>query len=58
MTAMTPRTDGRLSRGLLLLMSVATGLAVAGNYFAQPVFANGWLYTARIGGLVKAWHLP
>lgn len=37
MTAMRPRTDGRLSRGLLLLMSVATGLAVAGNYFAQPL---------------------
>ncbi|MFF4622952.1 MFS transporter [Nonomuraea jabiensis] len=34
---MRPRTDGRLSRGLLLLMSVATGLAVAGNYFAQPL---------------------
>lgn len=26
-----------MSRGLLLLMSVATGLAVAGNYFAQPL---------------------
>lgn len=26
-----------LSRGLLLLMSVATGLAVSGNYFAQPL---------------------
>ncbi len=32
-----PRTGGGLSRGLLLLMSVATGLAVAGNYFAQPL---------------------
>ncbi|MGS2640115.1 MFS transporter [Streptosporangium sp. LJ11] len=31
-----PRTGG-LSQGLLLLMSVATGLAVAGNYFAQPL---------------------
>jgi hypothetical protein len=30
MTAMRPRTDSGLSRGLLLLMSVATGLAVAG----------------------------
>lgn len=29
-----------------------------GNYFAQPVFADGWLYTARTGGLVKGWHLP
>ncbi len=28
---------GRLGRGLLLLMSVATGLSVAGNYFAQPL---------------------
>lgn len=38
MTAMRPHTtDGSLSRGLLLLMSVATGLAVAGNYFAQPL---------------------
>ncbi|WP_049567678.1 MFS transporter [Nonomuraea sp. SBT364] len=27
----------RLRRGLLLLMSVATGLSVAGNYFAQPL---------------------
>ncbi|WP_250564249.1 MFS transporter [Sphaerisporangium fuscum] len=34
---MRPHTDGRLSRGLLLLMSVATGSAVAGNYFAQPL---------------------
>ncbi|GAA2450922.1 MFS transporter [Actinomadura vinacea] len=32
-----PLPDGGLSRGLLLLMSVATGLAVAGNYFAQPL---------------------
>ncbi|MEV0194963.1 MFS transporter [Nonomuraea sp. NPDC050691] len=37
MTAMRPQTAGGLSRGLLLLMSVATGLAVAGNYFAQPL---------------------
>ncbi|MEV6159601.1 MFS transporter [Nonomuraea sp. NPDC052129] len=38
MTAMrSHNTDGGLSRGLLLLMSVATGLAVAGNYFAQPL---------------------
>ncbi|MFE6687063.1 MFS transporter [Streptomyces sp. NPDC057743] len=27
----------RLGRGTLLLMSVATGLSVAGNYFAQPL---------------------
>ncbi|MGW1228813.1 MFS transporter [Streptomyces sp. NPDC002530] len=35
----TPRTarEGGLSRGLLLLMSAATGLAVAGNYFVQPL---------------------
>jgi predicted MFS family arabinose efflux permease len=33
---MTTRS-GALSRGLVLLMSVATGLAVAGNYFAQPL---------------------
>ncbi|MEU4231630.1 MFS transporter [Nonomuraea sp. NPDC026600] len=32
-----PHMDGGLSRGLLLLMSTATGLAVAGNYFAQPL---------------------
>ncbi|MEU9303456.1 MFS transporter [Streptomyces sp. NPDC048269] len=37
MTMTRPRTDGSLSRGLLLLMSVATGLAAAGNYFAQPL---------------------
>jgi predicted MFS family arabinose efflux permease len=30
-------TQQHMSRGLLLLMSVATGLAVAGNYFAQPL---------------------
>lgn len=28
---------GGLSRGLLLLMATATGLSVAGNYFAQPL---------------------
>lgn len=32
-----PSEAGGLSRGLLLLMSVATGLIVAGNYFAQPL---------------------
>jgi hypothetical protein len=32
-----PVTSERLNRGQLLLMSVATGLAVAGNYFAQPL---------------------
>jgi predicted MFS family arabinose efflux permease len=37
MTATRPHTEGGLSRGLLLFMSVATGLAVAGNYFAQPL---------------------
>ncbi|MFI6513246.1 MFS transporter [Streptosporangium sp. NPDC050855] len=37
MTATTSRTGSGLSRGLLLLMSVATGSAVAGNYFAQPL---------------------
>ncbi|NUW44380.1 MFS transporter [Nonomuraea rhodomycinica] len=37
MTATTPHPAGGLPRGLLLLMSVATGLAVAGNYFAQPL---------------------
>ncbi|MET7465586.1 MFS transporter [Nonomuraea sp. NPDC005501] len=31
------RGDGRLPRGLLLLMSAATGLAVAGNYLAHPL---------------------
>src|SRR3954468_5014763 len=33
----TRNSDGGMSRGLLLLMSVATGLAVAGNYFTQPL---------------------
>jgi predicted MFS family arabinose efflux permease len=38
MTAMRrPHPGCGLSRGLLLLMSVATGLAVAGNYFGQPL---------------------
>lgn len=37
MTTRSHADGGRLSRGLLLLMSVATGLAVAGNYFAQPL---------------------
>ncbi|SFK96196.1 Predicted arabinose efflux permease, MFS family [Streptosporangium canum] len=37
MTTTVSHSDGGLSRGLLLLMSVATGLAVAGNYFAQPL---------------------
>jgi predicted MFS family arabinose efflux permease len=32
-----PHQNGDISRGLLLLMSVATGLSVAGNYFAQPL---------------------
>ncbi|MEU9116016.1 MFS transporter [Streptomyces sp. NPDC048483] len=36
---MTPEKPacGQLGRGTLLLMSVATGLSVAGNYFAQPL---------------------
>ncbi|WP_204358846.1 MFS transporter [Streptosporangium sp. 'caverna'] len=37
MTAMSFPPDRGMSRGLLLLMSVATGLAVAGNYFTQPL---------------------
>lgn len=37
MTAMKSHPNGGVPRGLLLLMSVATGLAVAGNYFAQPL---------------------
>ncbi len=37
MTVTRLRTDGGVPRGLLLLMSVATGLAVAGNYFTQPL---------------------
>jgi outer membrane protein assembly factor BamB len=45
------------------LINKATGAVVrrvdtSGNYFAQPVFANGWLYTARTGGQLKGWHLP
>ncbi|MEU8378406.1 MFS transporter [Streptosporangium sp. NPDC048865] len=35
--AETPGGGAPLSRGLLLLMSVATGLSVANNYFAQPL---------------------
>ncbi|MGI8330874.1 MFS transporter [Actinomadura scrupuli] len=37
MTATRLHPDRGMSRGLLLLMSVATGLAVAGNYFTQPL---------------------
>ncbi|WP_406089141.1 MFS transporter [Streptomyces sp. NBC_01013] len=37
MTTTRSHPGGGLSHGLLLLMSVATGLAVAGNYFAQPL---------------------
>lgn len=33
MTAATPP----LSRALILLMAIATGLAVASNYYAQPL---------------------
>lgn len=33
----SPHPRGGLPRGMLLLMSAATGLAVAGNYFAQPL---------------------
>ncbi|MFI5716564.1 MFS transporter [Nocardia sp. NPDC051750] len=33
----TPESGSGLPPGLLLLMSVATGLIVAGNYFAQPL---------------------
>ncbi|MFC7584651.1 MFS transporter [Nonomuraea antimicrobica] len=35
--APAPAAAPRLHRGILLLMSVATGLSVAGNYFAQPL---------------------
>ena len=37
MTTTRLNPDRGMSRGLLLLMSVATGLAVAGNYFTQPL---------------------
>ncbi len=37
MTTTQADPDLGMSRGLLLLMSVATGLAVAGNYFTQPL---------------------
>jgi outer membrane protein assembly factor BamB len=45
------------------LINANTGAIVrtvdsTGMYFAQPVFANGWLYTARTGGLMKGWQLP
>lgn len=33
----TAATRPGLGRGTLLLMSVAAGLSVAGNYFAQPL---------------------
>ncbi|WP_409055580.1 MFS transporter [Streptomyces sp. SYP-A7185] len=34
---MDPETNGTPGRALLLLMAVATGLSVAGNYIAQPL---------------------
>ncbi len=34
---MNPSSPAPLSRGLVLLMAVATGLAVASNYYAQPL---------------------
>ncbi|MEV5572230.1 MFS transporter [Spirillospora sp. NPDC052269] len=37
MTTSSHPEDGGLSRGLLVLMATATGLAAAGNYFAQPL---------------------
>ncbi|MEW9529914.1 MFS transporter [Microbispora sp. NPDC049125] len=37
MTATTLHPARGMRRGVLLLMSVATGLAVAGNYFTQPL---------------------
>ncbi|WP_051466717.1 hypothetical protein [Actinomadura oligospora] len=37
MTTSSHPEGGGLSRGLLALMAVATGLAAAGNYFAQPL---------------------
>ncbi|WP_052422669.1 MFS transporter [Nonomuraea candida] len=37
MTVLRTPAESGLPRGLLLLMSVATGLAVSGNYFAQPL---------------------
>ncbi|RAY12940.1 MFS transporter [Actinomadura craniellae] len=56
----TEKPDGGkpLSRGLLLLMSAATGLAVANNYFAQPLLdllgRELQLSTTRAGMIVTA----
>jgi len=36
---------------------IRTLASTTGVYFAQPVFANGWLYIARAGGLLTAYHL-
>jgi len=35
--SMNPVSQGRLSPGLVWLMSIATGLTVAANYYAQPL---------------------
>ena len=49
--AAVPATPG-LTPGLVPIMSVATGLAVAGNYYAQPLLPA----IAREMGLSAAWE--
>jgi len=56
--------DPSTTANAVTLINKSTGAIIrtvdsstSGLYFAQPVFANGWLYTSRIGGLMKAFHL-
>jgi predicted MFS family arabinose efflux permease len=48
-------SDQRLGRGLLLLMAAATGLSVAGNYYAHPlldVIGRDLRLTTTVSGLI------
>lgn len=59
---MTKPTHG-LSPALIVLMSVATGLAVASNYYAQPLLdtiAHHFSLSASSAGFIvtASWAMP